>query len=181
MILTREQAASYARQAGFRGDGLTLMVAIATAESGLDTNAANLNDPNGGSFGLVQINGAHFGESWTNGVMTKALALDPLVAMQFAFVLSRGGTDFSAWGAFTNGSYRKFLSSSVPVPSPLTTTTAAQTGSGTGGWTAWLGKPARIVKLLVGGVCVAIAVVMLVHPQFEQAVTPKGEAVHADH
>lgn len=101
--LTLIQAASFACAAGFHGqDGsLYTILAIARFESGLRTNAVNAGDAHGGSFGILQINASHFGEQWARGaqmhVMTKENALDPQEAFNFAWWLSREGTDFSPW------------------------------------------------------------------------------------
>lgn len=101
MILTIPQTQTYAAAAGFTGTALDTIVAIAQAESGLNTTAVNPRDPNGGSFGIVQINGVHFG-----GSFTQAQAFDPAAAFRFAYTLSDGGTNFSAWSTYTSGAYK---------------------------------------------------------------------------
>lgn len=100
-ILTIPQARQYAAAAGFTGTALDTIVAIAQAESGLNTLAVNPRDPAGGSFGIVQINGVHFG-----GSFTQAQAFDPAAAFRFAYTLSDGGTNFSAWSTYTSGAYK---------------------------------------------------------------------------
>ena len=118
-IITPQQALSYANAAGFTGVSKYVIAAIAEAESGLNTQAVNLNDPYGGSYGILQINGAHFiptsSKSQSN-VTTKSCALDPQCAFNYAFKLSNGGTDFSAWSTFTSGAYKKYV-----LPSTITT------------------------------------------------------------
>jgi hypothetical protein len=104
--LTPDQLSQYASNAGFSGFSKDVIVAIAQAESGGNTEAYNSNDPYGGSYGVLQINGAHF----QSGTTTKSCALNPACAFKFAFGLSKGGTDFSAWGTYTSGSYRQFMS-----------------------------------------------------------------------
>src|SRR5262249_10949714 len=79
-------------------------IAVAHGESSLQSGNCNLSDPNGGSFGLWQINGIHF----LSGT-TLACAFDPQCATNYAFQLSGGGTDWTPWGAYTNGSYKNFL------------------------------------------------------------------------
>lgn len=123
--ITVRQAQQYASHAGFSSSVLVAgtpysqrdtIVGIAQAESGLDPSAVNPNDPNGGSFGILQINGAWFG----SGGASKSLALDPGRAFQFAYTnISRQGSDFSAWSTFTSGAYKKFLSSLDSQTSPL--------------------------------------------------------------
>jgi Lysozyme like domain len=104
-ILSRQQIQQYAYNAGFRGAALNTIVAIAFAESGGNTTAYNPSDPYGGSFGLVQINGAHFSSGGTN----QACADDPQCAMNYAFKLSNGGGNFLPWGTYTNGSWLHYL------------------------------------------------------------------------
>lgn len=99
-ILSPVQITQYAYNAGFRGQALINMVAIAMAESGGNTLANNPNDPFGGSFGLVQINGAHFHPGGTS----LSCAYSPSCAMQYAFMLSGSGHNFQPWGTWTNGS-----------------------------------------------------------------------------
>ncbi len=82
--LTLQQAQYYAEQAGFSGQSLSTILAIAMAESGLRTDAYNGSDPYGGSYGILQINGAHF----NSGTTTKACALDPACSFKFAYNLS---------------------------------------------------------------------------------------------
>lgn len=106
--VTLIQAASFACQAGFKGqDGsLYTILAIARFESGLNTTAVNANDAHGGSFGILQINASHFGEAWPTDLpyhdprvhlMSKEAALDPGESFKFAYWLSKQGKDFSPW------------------------------------------------------------------------------------
>lgn len=126
-ILTVAQATDAAYQAGFSDNtGLAIIVAIAQAESGLDTNAVNRNDPNGGSYGILQINAIHFGID-----IPGSCAMDAFCSFRYAWLLSKGGTDFSPWGSYTNGTYKQFLSGGsppqggTPQPSPGVTETIA--------------------------------------------------------
>jgi len=124
--ITAEKAAQYAAQAGFgnqvvQGTKYTqiqVIVAIASAESGLDIHAFNPNDPNGGSFGILQINGF-----WLNHGITQQGALNPQQAFQFAYtVISRHGTNFSDWSTFTSGVYKnKVLSLPGQGSTPVAT------------------------------------------------------------
>lgn len=89
--LTPKQIAAAARQAGFQGDALVEIVAIALAESGGNPNALN---PTGEhSVGLTQINmnahGTRFG--------TETQLRDPVVNMRAAFQLSGGGKNLRPW------------------------------------------------------------------------------------
>jgi Lysozyme like domain len=165
MILTVEQATTYAERAGFTGKSLQIIVAIAQAESGLNTTNFNPNDPNGGSFGVLQINGAHFGAAWTGGVMSQAQANDPQTAFDYAYYLSAQGTNFEAWGTFdpkngTTPAYLQYMNGSAPTTSTPTSTPTATTGFGGIDW-GWLSQPARIVKMTVGLVLIGISLFLL--------------------
>lgn len=100
-VLNQQQLTMYAQQAGFSGQALQDIVGIAMAESGGNTNAYNGNDPNGGSFGVLQINGVH-------GLPTSCM-YDPTCSFKFAYQLSGGGQNFSPWSTFTSGLYRNFI------------------------------------------------------------------------
>jgi surface antigen len=180
--LTYDQAAQLAYNAGFRGNGLITIVAIAAAESGLRTDAQNLADCCGGSWGIVQINGAHFHAGGT----TKSCALNPACAFKYAFTLS-GGHNFQPWGSFTNGSYAQHLSAATTAASHITgvkTILSMSTGSipstsdtstgtkdtGSAGnifnfLPGWTDNPVRILKLVAGVMLIGLAIVMLITPE----------------
>ncbi len=104
--ITLQQAIAYASQAGFSGDSLVTMVAIAEAESGLDTTARNPSS----ATGIVQILlSAHPDVSYQQ-------AIDPAFSFQYAWRLSGGGKSFCPWQSYDpicgvgyNSSYRAFL------------------------------------------------------------------------
>lgn len=111
--LTIPQAVSYAQEAGFSGKPLAIIVAVAQAESALYTHAVNSCDPYGGSFGVLQLNGSHFGDKFgpnNQYTMSQAAAFDPQLSFLFAWPLSNYGKDFSPWGSFSNGGYLQYLS-----------------------------------------------------------------------
>ncbi len=186
-VISAQQAAQYAIQAGFSGKSVQTIVAIAQAESGLNTQAQNLQDPNGGSWGILQINGAHFGAGWSGGVMTKAAALDPMISFQYAFFLSHGGTNFTPWGAYTNGSYAQFMTSiagtnTTPTGAPTTGSTGAvqQQPQSTGlnplsllipqGTLDWISNPVRLMKFSTGVVLLGIGVFLMLEPGAQQTI-----------
>lgn len=97
--------------AGFRGEAIPTMIAIAKGESGWDTNAVC--DSCLGvaeySVGLFQINlQAHTS-------VTEACAKDVFCASKEAYRISNNGTNFNPWTQFTNGGYRKYLAEVVAV------------------------------------------------------------------
>lgn len=113
--LTIPQAVQMARTAGFTDQSsLITFVAILEGESSLNTHAINSSDPNGGSFGIAQINGVHFGQQFRDHTgatrtMSESVAFDPQLAMDYSYQLSGGGKNFRPWGAFTDGRYYQFI------------------------------------------------------------------------
>lgn len=126
--LTNDQVAQYMRNAGFPESAIPTGLAVAMGESGLQSGNCNLSDPNGGSFGLWQINGAHF----SSGASSQQCAFDPQCATNFAYQLWQQN-GWQPWGAYTNGSYQQYLN---PNFAPTATggnrpfTLATSTGSG---------------------------------------------------
>jgi murein DD-endopeptidase MepM/ murein hydrolase activator NlpD len=104
MILTQAQARSYAINAGFSGQALNIIVAIAQAESSLNTQAQHTNGDGSMDRGIVQINSRYHPE------VSAACAFDPACAFQAAYKISSRGTNFSPWATFTSGAYLRFLS-----------------------------------------------------------------------
>lgn len=109
--LTVQQTANYAKQAGWTGPALVTIVAIAMCESNLYTHATNPSDPSGGSFGILQINGSHFGQPFgvVNGpdqyTMSQSAAYDPYLSFLYAQPLSNYGKNFHPWSTYSNGCY----------------------------------------------------------------------------
>lgn len=103
-VLSLQQAYSDAEQAGFSGQGLNTIVAIAEAESGLNTQAENCNNPGGScDRGIVQIN------NYWHSEISDQQAYNPITAFQAAYQISSSGTNFSPWTTYTNGSYKQYL------------------------------------------------------------------------
>lgn len=106
--LTDQQVAQLAYEAGFRGDEVKWAVAIAKAESGLNTQAYNPEIAAGtakgsGSRGLWQIYGAAHPEYNSN------LAFDPVVNAKAAYaVFKEMGGKFTPWSTYNNGSAQQY-------------------------------------------------------------------------
>jgi hypothetical protein len=106
MILSIAQARQYAAQAGFTGVAQDIIVAIAQAESSLNTSAMNCNNPGGScDRGILQIN------SYWHPEVSDQCAFDPACAFQQAFRISNNGTNFSEWVTYQTGAYQKYLQS----------------------------------------------------------------------
>jgi Lysozyme like domain len=129
VALSLDQLVSYAEGAGFSGDSANTAAAIAMAESGGDPDAINYSDP-GGSYGLTQINGAAWGSSAEDTLG------DPQEAFDQMFAISNGGTNFSPWSSYNNGSYLPFLNSILGDDSADTGAEGNLLGGTTGGGTA---------------------------------------------
>lgn len=100
--LTKDQIASYAYAAGFRGEALRMATAIALAESGGNPTAYNPEigagtKPGSGSRGLWQIYGQAHPE------YNSAIAFDPLANAKAAFaVFQQAGGKFTPWSTYNN-------------------------------------------------------------------------------
>jgi hypothetical protein len=92
--LSMEQLAYYAQGAGFRGDALRNIIAIAWAESGGQIDAIG---DGGNSFGLLQIHAPSH-----PGVDTNRLRTDPLYAFQQAYRISGNGSNFNPWTTWSH-------------------------------------------------------------------------------
>jgi len=117
--LSAAQIYQFAINAGFTGQSAQIITAIALAESGGNPSNINYGDPLG-SYGLTQINGA----AW--GLSTAQSALDPQTALNLAYSISNGGTNFTPWSTFTTTnpslSYGRYLTAASAA--------ASQYGSG---------------------------------------------------
>jgi murein DD-endopeptidase MepM/ murein hydrolase activator NlpD len=97
------QARQYAAAAGFRGSALDTIVAIAQAESSLDTSARNINTDGSIDRGILQIN-----KRWHPEV-SDAAAYDPAASFAAGYQISNRGTDFHPWSTYTNNAYKAYM------------------------------------------------------------------------
>lgn len=103
-VITLAQATTYAQAAGFSGRSLDIILAIAQAESGLNTTATNTAGNSAGTDrGILQINSVYHAE------VTDAQAFDPAQAFVAGYRISRQGQDFTPWSTFKNGAFRQYL------------------------------------------------------------------------
>ncbi len=175
--LSRQQLQQYAANAGFTGASQNIITAIALAESGGNSDAYNPNDPFGGSYGVLQINGAHI----VGGETTHACTLDPQCSFNFAFKLSNGGQNFNPWSTYTGGAYQQYMSSGAMASSasnaagattplgfdPLAGITSLFTGlfgqsSNKQSLFSYFTKPLRVVKVVIGGTLIIMSLGMAV-------------------
>lgn len=110
-VISVAAARQYAQKAGFSGQSLNIIVAIAQAESGLDTQATHNNSDGSIDRGILQINDkAHPDVSST-------CVFDPTCAFQAGYRISSNGTDFTPWSTYNSGAYLKYMSSSTSTQS----------------------------------------------------------------
>jgi hypothetical protein len=105
MKYTVGQLQDIARQGGWPEDLIVTIAAIGMGESSGDPNARNPNLARENSIGLWQVNRY----AWPQ--YSEADLRDPIYNAQAAFAIyQRQG--FRAWGAYSNGSYKRFLPAS---------------------------------------------------------------------
>lgn len=104
-VITVTQARQYASKAGFAGNALDVIVAIAQAESGLNTQAQNRagNSPPSTDRGILQIN------SYWHKEVVDSCAYEPQCAFNAGYTISHQGSDFTPWVTYTNGAYLKYM------------------------------------------------------------------------
>ena len=103
---SQAQIAAMLALAGWPADLIPTMAAVVMAESSGYVGALN-STAREYSVGLAQINlRAHTD-------ITEAQARDPLTNLRYALRLYRQAGGFSPWGAYTNGSYRRYLGANL--------------------------------------------------------------------
>lgn len=109
--LSPAQIAEYAHEAGFRGQDLTVAVAVAMAESGGDTKAHNAVPPDD-SYGLWQVNMiGSLGPARRDEfhLDSNRELFDPEENAKAAWAISGHGDSFRPWTTYTSGAYKKYL------------------------------------------------------------------------
>lgn len=99
------QLQDIARQAGWPENLIVTIAAIGMGESGGDPNARNPNLARENSIGLWQVNRY----AWPQ--YPEASLRDPIYNAQAALAIYHK-QGFRAWGAYTNGSYKRYLAAS---------------------------------------------------------------------
>ncbi len=109
--LSPEQIARHAHDAGFRGQDLTIAVAVALAESGGDPRAHNPTRPDN-SYGLWQINMlGSMGPARRRefGLGSNRELFDPAENARAANKISGDGRSWTPWTTYTSGAYKRHL------------------------------------------------------------------------
>jgi hypothetical protein len=112
-VLSDADLAQVLYQAGFRGDAIATMVAIAHPESGGDPRAYNGNRNTGdNSYGLWQINmidGMGPERLRAFGISSNEDLYDPLTNARAAFKLYQGSGGFRDWSTYNRGEHQRFM------------------------------------------------------------------------
>lgn len=135
-ILSPATIARYAYAAGFRGQALTIAIAIALAESSGDRFARGdtslANSTWGSSIGLWQVRSLK-AEYGSGGVRDAFRLTDPAFNAKSAFSISGGGTNFNPWTQFKNGTYQRFMGQAQAAAAQVAGGDAAVAGGIAGG------------------------------------------------
>ena len=110
-VLTQSQLQQVLRQAGWPEDLIPLMAAIGMAESSGRTDALNNRPGREYSVGLWQINLLAHRE------YTQPQMEDPIQNARAALAIYRR-EGLRAWGSYTDGRYRQYLTAVASAPSP---------------------------------------------------------------
>jgi Lysozyme like domain len=168
-ILTVAEARALAEAAGFVGSRAQTIVAIAQAESGLNTLAQNTtgNTPPSTDRGILQIN------SFWHAEVPNSCAYDAACSFERAYGISAGGRNFTPWAAYKQGTYEKYmgavevtpnvaaLGTGIPDPFAAVNTAIADVSNALAGVkavNAWVAKPERPTKLVLGVVLIGVGI-----------------------
>lgn len=102
-IISVALARQYASQAGFIGNSLDTIVAIAQAESSLNTSAQHTNSDGSIDRGILQINSRYHSE------VSDSCAYDATCAFGQGYRISNKGTNFHPWATYTSGAYLRYM------------------------------------------------------------------------
>lgn len=130
-VLTAEEVARWCREAGFTGEALVTIVAIARAESGFDASVLGdiglQDDTWGPSVGLLQIRSLKK-ERGTGGTRDELANLSPAANARAAWEISSHGRVFTPWSVFGSGAYRNHLADVRPACQAVDQTVPAGEG-----------------------------------------------------
>ena len=127
-----ESLVAVLKAAGFTGEALSIAYGVAKAESGGRANAKShpslLKDD---SYGLFQINMlGNLGPARrkTHGLSSNEDLYDPATNARVAYAISKGGTNWSPWSAYTNGRYKERLGPSGGGSPSVATLSSSSSG-----------------------------------------------------
>lgn len=162
MALTRTEVEGYARKAGFTGNDLNIAVAVAKAESGWNPNAHNSQPPDD-SYGLWQINMyQNLGPTRRKqfGISSNAALFDPATNAKAAHMVYQS-SGWKAWTTYTSGKYKQFLSDSTVGDTATPVPRGSDPILGVGSALNALGDTLYKVGANIGGILVAVVLLVL--------------------
>jgi hypothetical protein len=110
--LSYQDAYNLAVKHGFApGNEAATATAILMQESQGRADAFNPKDPHGGSVGVMQINGANAG--LIGGADWRTVGQDPDASMAAAHALYARRGNFTDWGGYNDGGYKKYLNQAM--------------------------------------------------------------------
>ncbi len=127
--ITREQTAGYAKNAGFPDSELSMAVAIAEAESGL--NPSIQSPPNKDKWGSIDRGLWQINSHWSPDYQPIKI-LDPDINAKEAYRLWKAKQDWTPWSTFKNNLYQSHLSG--VTPSNIVQSAQSNTVSAVAGW-----------------------------------------------
>lgn len=103
--ITPEAWAGHCLNAGFKGEGLVLAIAVAMAESSLIPNNRNVNTDSRRTTdrGILQFN------SFWHSEVSDAEADDPAAAARHGYRVTNAGAKWTEWATFNQGDHRRHL------------------------------------------------------------------------
>lgn len=125
-VLDSKAIGALAYRAGFRDQNISIAVAVAHAESGVNPRATNRNENGSVDYGLMQINSIH------EAILAGGNWADPGDNLVMAFkIWTDAGDSWLPWVTFWTGSYRQYLTN-VDVKPTCTTPVAPACNVDTG-------------------------------------------------
>lgn len=203
--MNQSEIYSLAKAVGLTSAKAKVAAAIAMAESGGDPGSHTV-DSDDDSWGLWQINmKGDLGPERRRQFSLSADSdlADPLVNAKAMYAISGHGSSWKKWGAYTNGSYMRFLNNPVTEVAGILDRliravpggeTAIGIGQNIDSWddtaatvvdalqrtTTWITKPsnwARVAYVVGGGALVLVSLQLIARPYLAQAVSAAAKVL----
>lgn len=108
-FIDMDQIAKLVLDAGFTGEAAAIAVAIIWVESRGNVYAININDmPTSKAYLSMDVGLCQFNTYWHPDFPVSS-ALDPKKSVERMYALSKGGTRFHFWMAYTGKYYLKYM------------------------------------------------------------------------
>ena len=120
------------KAAGFTGEALSIAYGVAKAESGGRAGAKShpslLKDDSYGLFQINMLGDLGPARRKTHGLSSNEDLYDPATNARVAYAISKGGTNWKPWSAYTNGRYLERLGPSGGGSPSVATLSSSSTG-----------------------------------------------------